>query len=91
MTADWEHIRKHARSKERPSSWPENIQAISLSGLALLGIDDQNRLYWDGSRIEVRNRVNLTFWQRIGAVAVVISAVVGALAAAASALADWVH
>ena len=86
---DWELIRKFAISEERPPEWPQNVRAISLKGLTLFGLDEEHRLYWDGNRVEVRNRLSLTLWQRVGAVIIAGSTFVGALAAVASAIADW--
>lgn len=78
---DWDHIRRVAIADgNSPSDWPGHVRPISLEGLGLLGIDAQHRLYWDGKPVELRTA--LTFWQSVGAVAVVISAVVGAIATA---------
>jgi hypothetical protein len=83
---DWVKTRRHARSDIRPPEWPKNVQAISVNGLSLLGIDDRNRLYWDGQRITT---FTLSAWQKAGAVVLTVSAAVAALAAVASAAADW--
>ena len=56
---------------------------------SVLILDEEHRLYWDGNRVEVRNRLSLTLWQRVGAVIIAGSTFVGALAAVASAIADW--
>ena len=84
---DWEQIRRTSRSDERPNDWPADVRGISMNGAALLGVDDQNRLYWDGKRVPT---VTLTFWQKAGALTVAASAVVGAASAALSAYADIV-
>jgi hypothetical protein len=84
-STDWAKIREHARSNERPPEWREDIQAISINGLALLGIDRKNRLYWDGKRIAT---LTLTTWQKLGAFLITVSAAVGAVAAITSARAD---
>lgn len=83
---DWAEMRRLARSRERPSEWPAGLQAISTEGLALFGIDEENRLYWDGKRLAT---LTLTRWQKIGAVIVTVSAAVAATAAAVSAVEDW--
>jgi hypothetical protein len=36
---------------------------MSWQGIGLLGIDEENRPYWDGRPIEVRRRLELTSWQ----------------------------
>jgi hypothetical protein len=82
--SDWAFCRTISRSPDRPSSWPTNVFSISMKGLCLLGVDDKNRLYWDGQRIP---NLVLSTWQKVGAVMVTLSAVVGALATAVSAYA----
>lgn len=85
---DWEHIRRIAIANgNTPDDWPKHVRPISIEGLGLLGIDAQHRLYWDGRPVELRRA--LTFWQSLGAVAVVISAIVGALASAIQAYVAW--
>jgi hypothetical protein len=58
-----------------------------------LGIDRYGNLYWDGRPIEVRYFwLTLTRWQQVGAVIVVVSALLGAIGAATQgwvAYADW--
>ena len=69
-------------------AWPKGVSQITLEKLDLLGIDEQNRLYWNGDQVELSYR--LTRWQAVGAVSVTISAIVGALATAVQAWAAWV-
>jgi hypothetical protein len=83
---DWNGIRDHAISDERPSDWPADIRAISLDGVSLFGLDKNHRLYWDGRLIEMRRTLAFTFWQKLGAVLTVTSALVVAFT---SALANW--
>jgi hypothetical protein len=48
-----------------------------------LGIDRRGNLYWDGKPIEVRYFwPTLTRWQKVGAVIVVASALIGAIGVA---------
>ncbi|MET4492580.1 hypothetical protein ABIA94_008183 [Bradyrhizobium sp. LA7.1] len=37
---DWEVVRKHRLSNERPPEWPKDVYAISVKGSALLGIHE---------------------------------------------------
>lgn len=62
--------------------------SIGINRLDLLGVDDDGNLYWNGKPIEVRKSVALSLWQRVGAISVTLSAIVGAGAAAVSAYAD---
>jgi hypothetical protein len=52
---DWNNIRAHKISRERPKDWPEGIRAISQEGLALFGIQEgTGQLYWDGKQVRTR-------------------------------------
>ena len=49
---DWDKERAHKfASVEPPKDWPIGVRPISINGLNLFGIDQQNRLYWDGQRV----------------------------------------
>ena len=78
MPNDWDHIRQYRRSFEPgPVDWPTSVRAISMEGLALLGIDDENRLYWDGKPIEIQRRLKFSRMQIIGAVIVGLATLIG--------------
>jgi hypothetical protein len=62
-----------------PESWPPGITPISVEELGKLGLNDKNQLFWDGKRIEVRNRLDLTRLQKLFAIIVSIFAVLGAI------------
>jgi hypothetical protein len=56
-----------------------------------LGIDRRGNLYWGGKPVEVRH-FWLTRWQKVGAVIIAVSALIGAIGAAAQgwvAYDDW--
>jgi len=72
-------MRQSARAGSAAPEWPEGVRQISIEGLGLLGIDDDHQLYWDGQRVEVRRRLTLSFWQKFGAVIVVIATVFGGI------------
>jgi hypothetical protein len=63
----------------RHPGWPKNVKSMSWQGIGMLGIDDENRPYWDGQPIEIRRRLELTFWQMflawVAAAAVVVVAI----------------
>ena len=54
-----------------------------MAGSALLGVDDQNRLYWDGHLVEIRRRIDLTRGQSVFAWVTLAVAVIAALGTAA--------
>lgn len=83
---DWAFIRQHAMSSDSPPDWPPGVKGITLKGVALLGLDDKRRLYWDGRRVAT---LTLSRWQKIGAFVLTMSAAVAAMAATASAVAAW--
>ena len=65
----------HARTKSGKPWWPAGIRSISLEGLDLLGVDDEGAVYWNGNPLKVAKRLDLTFWQALGAVLVTASTV----------------
>ena len=73
-------------------SWPAGVRTIGLDVEGdCLGIDRRGNLYWDGKPVEVRH-FWLTRWQKVGAVIIVVSALIGAIGAAAQgwvAYDDW--
>ena len=64
--------------------WPKGVRPISFMDLGRLGIDARKRLYWDGEPVETQHRINLSFWQKVGACLTVASAAVVALFTALS-------
>ena len=62
------------------------VKELRIADLKRLGIDDRNRLYWDGKRIEVRQRIALSIWQRRIAIAVSLCAMLGGLGSCVSGL-----
>jgi hypothetical protein len=62
---DWDNIRKHRLSSEKPENWPKGVRAISTEGLTLLGIHEKtDALYWDGKEILVRRALRLGTFER---------------------------
>ncbi len=62
-----------------PDGWPSDVTPISVEELDRLGLNEKNQLFWDGKRIEVRNRLDLTRLQKAFAIIVSIFAVLGAM------------
>jgi hypothetical protein len=62
-----------------PESWPPGVTPIGIEDLEKLGLNVRNQLFWDGKRIEVRNRLDLTRIQKTFAVIVSVFAVLGAM------------
>jgi hypothetical protein len=52
---------------------------LSFEDLRRLGIDGKNQLFWDGKRVEVRNSLSLTGFQKAVAAIVTVCAVLGGL------------
>lgn len=67
----------------RPAHWPAGVAEINIGQIGLLGVDKDNRLYWDGKPVEVKQRLSLSWWQGFGSVLLVVFSVVGGLGAAA--------
>jgi hypothetical protein len=62
---------------------------MSWQGIGLLGIDEENRPYWDRRPIEMRRRLELTFWQTILAWVTAAALVVGAMGIVVVALGEF--
>ena len=81
--------------KANKEKWPPGVREIAVEEQDCLGIDRYGNLYWDGMGVEARHlwlSLLLTRWQQVGAVIVVISALIGAVGAAAQgwvAYEDW--
>ncbi|MBS0641805.1 MAG: hypothetical protein U1E70_02640 [Acetobacteraceae bacterium] len=59
--------------------WPRGVTPIGVEDFDRLGLNEQNQLFWDGKRVEVRNRLDLTWLQKTLAIVVSVCAVLGAL------------
>lgn len=62
-----------------PASWPAGVEQIGLEDLGRLGINKNDQLFWDGRRIEVRQSLVLTSFQKVIAGLAAVCAVLGAL------------
>jgi len=71
-----------------PPSWPKGVEEIRIGDLAHLGIDQNRQLYWDGQKIEIHRRLDLTRPQQIIALIVTAAAILGGLGGFLSGLAD---
>jgi len=71
-----------------PPNWPAGIERIRVEDLGRLGIDDENQLFWDGKRVEVRRRLDLTRLEKTVAAVVTVAAVLGGVGAFLSGLND---
>jgi hypothetical protein len=66
-------------SEPERDGWPQGVTPIGVEDLDRLGLNAANQLFWDGKRIEVRNRLDLTRLQKTFAVVVSVFAVLGAV------------
>jgi hypothetical protein len=60
-------------------TWPNGVTPIGVEDLDRLGLNAQNQLFWDGKRVEIRNRLDLTWMEKTIAIIVSICAILGAL------------
>jgi hypothetical protein len=58
-------------------NWPKDVRRVSLEQLDHLGVDSQQRLYWDGKRI--KTGLDLTWPQTIGGLIIAVATVLAAL------------
>jgi hypothetical protein len=70
------------------AGWPEDVQSISADDLERLGIDSRDQLFWDGRRVEIRRRLDLTGLQKLVAVLVTVFAVLGGIGGVLSGFTD---
>jgi hypothetical protein len=61
--------------QRRNPDWPPDVHSISLGGLSRLGIDNKNTLYWDGKRVQIARRLELSRAQGIFAIIGVLAGV----------------
>lgn len=66
-------------SSEAPQGWPPGVEPIGVENLARLGLDEGNRLFWDGRQVEMRRVLTLTRMQKSVAAVVTTFAVLGGL------------
>ena len=67
--SDWNDLRQYMFTEsDPPAEWPTGVKPISLSGVNFFGLDKDNRLHWDGKRVEFRQGIRLTTWQSIFAI-----------------------
>lgn len=56
-------------STERPDDWPKHVKAISIKGVGLFGIHEQNgSLYFDGKEVAIKKKLELTWYELLIAV-----------------------
>lgn len=83
---EWARLRAHAIAPDAtPAHWPKDVRMLSIDGGALIGIDGEGNLYWDGKPVTVRRKFDLTAQQTviawIAALATLAAAVAGGLQA----------
>jgi len=71
-----------------PGDWPQGVERIVVNDLDRLGINSENQLFWDGRRIEIRRRLDLTRVEKTVAWIVTLAAVLGGIGAFLSGLND---
>tara|TARA_A100001391_G_scaffold181392_2_gene147353 strand:- start:21 stop:347 length:327 start_codon:yes stop_codon:yes gene_type:complete len=65
-------------SHEPENNWPDDVRPLTIGEASLLGVDSDRNIYWDGKQIQTRKTFDLSFWQGVGAVITVLSALAGA-------------
>ena len=62
-----------------PAAWPSGVEPIGVDDLDRLGINAEDQLFWDGRRIEVWRRLDLTRFQKSIAAIVTVFAILSGL------------
>lgn len=59
--AHWAEIRASKKSGVTPPpDWPRGVTPITIGAMDLFGLDEEERLYYDGKMVEVRRRLDLS-------------------------------
>jgi hypothetical protein len=66
-------------SGSTPAGWPHGVKRVAVEDLRHLGINDNNELFWDGRRVEIRRPLVLTGFQKFVTAVVTIFAVLGGI------------
>ncbi len=66
-------------SEISPEHWPKGVTPIGIEDLGRLGLNAQHQLFWNGERIEVRNRLDLTTLEKTLAIIVSVFAILGGI------------
>jgi len=62
-----------------PPNWPKGVTPISVDDLNKLGLNGYDQLFWDGRRIEIRRKLDLSRTQKALAVMVAVAALLGGI------------
>ena len=72
--------------------WPKGVRGIGITEADGLGVNTEGELYWRGKPVEIRRPLDLTIWQKLGAILVTVFTVIAGVGAAAqgwTAYNDW--
>lgn len=73
-----------AEGREPPAHWPAGVKPLSYRVFQMMGVNEVTKeLYWDGKPVEVRRRLDLTWRERVFAVAVGLFTILGSIGAVA--------
>ncbi|MBI1256551.1 MAG: hypothetical protein GC204_03685 [Chloroflexi bacterium] len=56
-----------------PAHWPEGVRHLSIDGMALIGVDADGLLYFDGKPVAMRRQLDLTLLQAVFAGAALLA------------------
>jgi len=59
--------------------WPNGVTPIQVPDLKRVGINEPNKLFWDGRHVEIRRSLTLTRFQKFITIIVTFCAVLRAL------------
>ena len=71
------------------SKWPEGVRGLGIVEVDALGTDAKGELYWHGKPVEIRRPLDLTWWQKAGAIIVATATVIAAFGAVAQGFAAY--
>lgn len=57
-----------------PENWPDGVRVIGFDELDNLGVDRSGVLYWNGRIITIQKQFKFSFWQKVSASIVTLTA-----------------
>jgi hypothetical protein len=72
-----------------PETWPDGVRVIGVDELDNLGIDKSGILYWNGKMITIEKRLRFSFWQKVSAFVVTVTAALVSISTIAQGVAAY--
>lgn len=71
------------------AQWPDGVRAIGWDEIDNLGINREGVLHWNGRVITVEKHLSLSFWQKVSAAVVTVTAALVSLSTIVQGIASY--